>query len=83
MYESKDYLVSLGTFSRVDLAEKQRAMLQQMGINALIEERYKSRVEHWLEMYAERKDDKRLENIAMETPGLRIKTKSCMSLASR
>ena len=83
VYVSKDYLVSLGTFKRIGLAKKQQAMLQRMGIDALIEERYKSRVEHWLETYAEGKDDKRLENIAMETPGIQIKTKSCMSLASR
>jgi cell division septation protein DedD len=83
VYDSKNFLISLGKYKRVDLAERQRAMLQQMGIDALIEERYKSRVEHWLEIYAEGKYDKRLENIAMETPGLQIKTESCMSLASR
>lgn len=83
VYESKDYLVSLGTFKRIGLAEKQQAILQQMGIDALIEKRYKSSVEHWLEMYTEGKNDERLENIAMDTPGLRIKTESCMSLASR
>jgi hypothetical protein len=83
VYESKDYLVSLGTFKRIGSAEKQQAMLQQMGIDARIEERYKSRVEHWLEMYTEGKNNERLENIALETPGLQIKTESCMSLASR
>ena len=83
VYDSKNYLISLGTFKRVDLAERQRAMLQQIGIDALIEERYKSHVEHWLEMYAEGKYDERLENIAMGTPGLQIKSEFCMSLASR
>jgi len=40
-------------------------------------------VEHWLEMYAEGTYDERLENVAMETPGLQIKSEFCMSLASR
>jgi hypothetical protein len=83
VFDSKNYLISLGKFKRVDLAERQRAMLQQMGIDAQIDKRYKSHVEHWLEIYAEGKYDERLENIVMETPGLQIKTESCMSLASR
>ena len=83
VYDYNNYLVSLGTFKSVYFAKRRRAMLQQMGIDALIEERYKSRVEHWLEMYTEGKYDERLENIAMETPGLQVKTESCMSLASR
>lgn len=83
VYDSRNYLISLGTFKRADLAERQRAMLQQIGIDALIEERYKSRVEYWLEMYAERKYNERLDNIAINIPGSQIKTVSCMSLASR
>jgi len=83
VYDSNYYLISLGTFRRVDLAERQRAMLQQIGIDAQIEKRYKSHVEHWLEMYAEGTYDERLENVAMETPGLQIKSEFCMSLASR
>ena len=83
VYKSKDYLISLGVFKRADLAQKQQAMLEQMGIDALIEERFESRVERWLEIYSKGTDDEQVEYIAMETPGLQIKTRSCLSLASR
>jgi hypothetical protein len=83
VYDSDDYLISLGTFRRIDLAEKQLALLRQMGFDAVLEKRYKTREEHWLEMPVEEKYDVQLENIAMDTPGLQINTDSCMSLAAR
>ena len=83
VYDSKDYLISVGTFKRIGLAERRLAMLQQMGLDAILEKRYKSRVEHWLEMYFEGEYDEQLESIAMETPGLHVNTNSCMSLAAR
>jgi len=83
VYDSYNYLISLGTFRRIDLAEKQLAMLLQMGLDAVLEKRYKTQVEHWLEISVEEKYDMQLEKIAMETPGLQINTNSCMSLAAR
>ena len=83
VYDTDDYLISLGTFRSIGLAEKQLANFRQMGLDAVLEKRYKTRVEHWLELSVEEKFDTQLENIAMETPGLQLNTSSCMSLAAR
>jgi hypothetical protein len=83
VYDTDDYLISLGAFRKIDLAERQLANFRQMGLEAVLEERYKTRVEHWLEISVEEKYDMPLENIAMETPGLQLNTSSCMSLAAR
>ncbi len=83
VYDSDNYLISLGTFKRIGLAEKQLTILRQMGLDAVLEKRYKTRMEHWLEMSVEAKYNMQLERIAMETPGLQINTNSCMSLAAR
>jgi len=83
VYDSDNYLISLGTFRIPGLAEKQLAILQQMGLEAVLDKRYKTQVEHWLEIPVEEKYDMQLEKIAMETPGLQINSNSCMSLAAR
>ena len=83
VYDSKNYLMSLGTFKNLDLAEKRMAMLQQMGLDAILEKRYKPREEHRLEMYFEGTYVEQLKNIGMQTPGLQIKTNPCTSLAAR
>jgi hypothetical protein len=83
VYDSDDYLISLGTFRRMGHAEKQLAMLQQMGLDAVLEKRYKTRMEYWLEMPVAEKYDVQLDSIAMETSGLEIKTNSCVLLAAR
>lgn len=83
VYDSDDYLISLGTFRKIGLAESQLANFRRMGLDAVLEKRYKTRVEHWLEIFVEKKYDTQLENFAMKTPGLQINTTSCMSLAAR
>jgi len=83
VYDSDDYLISLGTFRRMGHAEKQLAMLRQMGLDAVLEKRYKTRMEYWLEMPVAEKYDVQLDSIAMETSGLEIKTNSCVLLAAR
>ena len=83
VYDTDDYLISLGTFRRIGLAEKQVENFRQMGLDAVIEKRYKTRMEHWLEISVEEQDEILLDRIAMKTPGLHINTSSCMSLASR
>jgi hypothetical protein len=83
VFDADDYLISLGTFRKIDLAEKQLAILHELGVDAVLETRYKTRVEHWLEMTVAAAQDVQLELIATNTPGLQIKTDTCASLASR
>ena len=83
VYDSDDYLISLGTFRKIGLAESQLDNFRRMGLDAVLEKRYKTRVEHWLEISVEKMYGTQLENIAMKTPGLQINTSPCMSLAAR
>jgi len=83
VYDSKNYLMSLGTFKNLDLAEKRMVMLQQMGFDAILERRYKPREEHRLEMSFEGTYDDKLKNIGMETWVFQIETNPCTSLAAR
>jgi hypothetical protein len=82
VFDADDYLVSLGTFRKIELAEKQLATLHALGVEAVLETRYKTRVEHWLEMTVAAAQDVKLELIANNTPGLQINTDTCAALAS-
>jgi hypothetical protein len=83
VFDSDDYLISLGIFRKIGLAEKRQTMLRQMGLDAVLVMRSRTQVEHWLEMSIEGKYDEQLKSIAMETPGLQINTSSCASLAAQ
>jgi hypothetical protein len=83
VYDSDNYLISLGTFRKIGLAKNQLEIFRQMGLDAVLKKRYKTRVEQWLEIPVEEKNDMQLKSIAMETPGLQLNTSSCMSLAAR
>jgi hypothetical protein len=84
VFDANDYQISLGTFRKSGLAEKKLASLRRLGVEAILEKRYKTRVEHWLELPVEAEpDDGQLRMIALKTPGLQINTDSCLSLAAR
>lgn len=84
VFDANDYLISLGTFRNIGLAERKLEILRQLGLDAVLEKRYKTRAQHWLELpVEEEQDDELLRMIAMKTPGLQINTNSCLSLSAR
>jgi hypothetical protein len=72
VYESKNYLMSLGAFKNRDLAEKRTAMLQQMGLDSIFEKRYKAPDKDRRQMYLEGTYDESLRNIGTQTAGVQI-----------
>ena len=83
VYKDNNYLVSLGTFKTVKQVETRLAELRKAGFDPVMEKRYETRVEHWLDLQYTAKDDEKLQTLVDATDGLQMVTGSCMQVAAQ
>jgi hypothetical protein len=83
VYSDNKYLVSLGTFKTNKRVEKRLAELKKIGIDPVVEKRYRTRVEHWLDLQYTAKDDEKLQALVDATDGLQMITGSCNKVAAQ
>jgi hypothetical protein len=77
-YVGMGYFISLGTFRDIKRAEIRLADLREKGFDkAILEQRYKTRVEYWLEMPVPAAGVELLDSLIKENPGLEVHAVSC------
>jgi len=81
VFDNDDYLISLGAFRSGSHAENQLAALRGIGLEAVLEKRYRTRTQHWVEVTVEQQHDEQLRDISLQSPGLQLTSGVCMSLA--
>ena len=83
VYNDKNYLVSLGIFKTDKRVEKRLTELKKVGFDPVVEKRYETRVEHWLDLQYTAKDDEKLQTLVDGTDGLQMVTGSCNKVAAQ
>ena len=76
-FVGKDWVISLGTFKELDRAEIRYAEVQEMGFDAILEQRFKVSEEYWLELPNSEAVGDVLGVITTENPGLQLHAVSC------
>ena len=83
-YVGMGYFISLGTFEDIERANIRMADLKEKGFDdAILEQRYKTRVEYWLELSQEGGGPELLAELADELPDLEVHTVTCTQIAAR
>lgn len=83
-YVGMGYFISLGTFKDIERANIRMADLREKGFDdAVLEQRYKSRVEYWLELPQDGVDLELMAQLSEEQPGLEVHTVACSQIAAR
>ncbi|MDX1698004.1 MAG: hypothetical protein R3308_06925 [Thiohalobacterales bacterium] len=77
-YVGKDYLVYLGAFDTLERATLRLEEVREIGLDAAVRERYKTRQEYWLEVPERAAASEQLEAITMDNPRLQLHTLSCL-----
>ena len=77
-YVGKGNMLYLGTFDTAGRAEIRLKDLHKMGVEAILDQRYKTSQQFWLEMTGNGKVSDVLEIIVAENSELQIHTLSCM-----
>ena len=77
-YVGMGYFISLGTFEDIERAEIRLQDLREKGFNeAILEQRYRTRVEYWLELPENAAGVELLDRLVGENPDLEVHAVSC------
>ena len=76
-YIGKDNFIALGTFRVLERAERRLKRLHKLGLEPLLEERYKTQTTHWLDLQGVYALDRELAWIARDYPDLRLGKQVC------
>ena len=77
-YVGMGYFISLGTFEDIERANIRMADLKEKGFDdAILEQRYKNRVEYWLELPQDGSKPELLEELKRELPELEVHSIAC------
>ena len=83
-YVGMGYFISLGTFEDIERANIRMADLKEKGFDdAILEQRYKSSVEYWLELPQDGVEPELMARLSEEQPGLEVHTVACSQIAAR
>ncbi|MGB5260762.1 MAG: hypothetical protein WBO34_09605 [Gammaproteobacteria bacterium] len=78
-YVGMGYFISLGTFRDIERAEIRLEDLREKGFDdAILEQRYRTRVDYWLELPGDAAGIELLEGLTGEIPGLEVHAVACM-----
>ncbi|MBT8116221.1 MAG: hypothetical protein KJO66_00185 [Gammaproteobacteria bacterium] len=76
-YVGMGYFISLGTFVDIERANIRLEDVREKGFDAILEQRYKTRVEYWLELPENTASFDLLDSLVGENPDLEIHAVSC------
>ena len=76
-YIGKDNFIALGTFRVLERAERRMKRLHKLGLEPLLEARYKTQTTHWLDLPGAHALDGELALIAGDYPELRLGKRVC------
>jgi len=76
-YVGKDNFISLGTFRVLPRAERRLKRARKIGLEPLLETRYKMQTTHWLDLRVTDTLDRDLAWIAEDYPDLRLEQQAC------
>jgi hypothetical protein len=78
-YVGMGYFISLGTFEDIERAEIRLEDLRKKGFDdAILEQRFRTRVDYWLELPGDGAGNKVLERLTGEMPGLEVHAVACL-----
>jgi hypothetical protein len=83
VYNDSDYLVSLGIFKTAERAGKRQAEVQELGLDAVLEKRYETKVAHWLDFPYTGQNDDQFKALVSGTDGLQMVASTCMKFAAK
>ncbi len=76
-YVGMGYFISLGTFKDIERASIRLEDIREKGFDAILEQRYKTRVEYWLELPENTASVDLLDSLVGENPDLEVHAVSC------
>ncbi len=76
-YVGKGNFLALGTFDELSRAESRLEQARKLGFEPVLETRYKSSTEYWLDIDAQTPATDALEVIMQDRPGLKIQERAC------
>jgi hypothetical protein len=76
-FVGKDWVISLGTFKELERAEIRYAEVRGMGLDAILEQRFRTSEEYWLELPNSPAAGDVLGVITTENPGLQLHAVTC------
>ena len=83
-YVGMGYFISLGTFKDIERANIRMADLKEKGFDdAILEQRFKTRVEYWLELPQEGASPELLAELTDDMSDLEVHSVACTQIAAR
>ena len=76
-YIGKGNFISLGTFSEISRAETRLEETRGLGLDPVLEARYETSTEYWLDIDTQMSAADVLDAIMQEHPGLKLQTAAC------
>jgi len=76
-YIGKDYFISLGTFKGRSRADVRLGQVQKLGLEAVLEPRYKKNTIHWLDIDRQTGDAIDLGVVLEAYPGIKLQEQAC------
>ena len=73
----RDNVISLGTFKGISRAEMRLEQVRKLGLDAILEERFRTRDSYWLEFHMAPSADRGLSAILGENPQLQLHELAC------
>jgi hypothetical protein len=74
---SKGNLISLGVFQDMSRAKQRLAQTRKMGLEPLLETRYRTATGYWLDFQAEIAASKQLDELLTDSPDIWLQDKAC------
>ena len=74
---SKGNLISLGAFKQMSRAKNRLARTRKMGLDPLLETRYRTATAYWLDFQAEIEAGKQLDGLLTDSPDIWIQDRAC------
>jgi len=76
-YVGKGNFLALGTFDEISRAEIRLEQTRKLGFDPILEARYQTSTEYWLDVYAQTPVADELDAILRDRPGLKLQDTAC------
>jgi hypothetical protein len=76
-YIGRDNFIALGTFNNIERAEKRLGEVRELGLDAILEARFRTHDSYWLEFHTTPSADRELSAIMGNNPQLQLHELAC------
>ncbi len=76
-FVGKGNVISLGAFQEMSRARNRLEKARKLGLDPLLETRYRTAIEYWLDFHAETAKGKQLDSLVENSPDIWLQDRSC------